>query len=81
MIFLYHLAIRLCTEDREWDESIVDDCQTEAYKLLELKTMGNINATALIEYSSELSNLTNTLYPILPQDIITASDILDMIVW
>ena len=59
----------------------MDDCQTGAYKLLESKAMGNINTTALIEYSSELSNLTNTLYPILPQDVITASDILDMIIW
>ena len=59
----------------------MDECQTEAYKLLESKAIRNVDITALIEYSSELSNLTNTLFPILPQDVITASDILDMIVW
>ena len=80
IIDLYgYVATRLCTKDREWIESIVDDCQTEAYKLLELKTMGITNTTALIEYSSELSNLTNTPFPILPQDTITTSNILDII--
>ena len=79
MILYGYVATRLCTKDREWNETIVDDCQTEAYKLLQSKTMGITNTTTLIEYSSELSNLTNTPFPILPQDTITTSNILDMI--
>ena len=67
-------------ENSEWSLSNVDDCQTEPYKSLEMRLMGNINATTLIEYISELSNLTNTLLPILPQDIITASNILDTVI-
>ena len=67
-------------ENSEWSLSNVDDCQTASYKSLEMRLVGNINATTLIEYTSELSNLTNTLLPILPQDIITASNILDTII-
>lgn len=67
-------------ENSEWSLSNVGDCQAESYKLLETRLMGNINATTLIEYVSELSNLTNTLLPIFPQDIITASNILDTII-
>ena len=58
----------------------MDDCQTEEYTLLESKVMGNINVTTLIECSSELSNLTNTSMPILPQDVIIANDILDTVI-
>ena len=72
--YMYHLATRLCIENSEWSVPSVDDCQTEAYKLLESRVMESINATTLIEYTSELSNLTNTQLCILPQDIITASN-------
>ena len=69
-------------ETSEWSLSNVDDCQTESYKSLETRLMGNINATTLIEYTSELSSLTNTstLLPLFPQDIITTSNILDTII-
>ena len=67
-------------QNKEWDISSVDDCQTEAYKLLESRVKESTNTTTLIEYASELSNLTNTQFPILPKDMITASNILDMIV-
>ena len=67
-------------ESNEWSASFVDDCQTEEYTLLESKVMGNINVTTLIECSGELSNLTNTPIPILPQDVIIANDILDAVI-
>ena len=67
-------------ENSEWSMSNVGDCETEPYKSLETRVMGNINATTLIEYTSELGSLTNTLLPIFPQDIITASNILDTII-
>ena len=67
-------------ESNEWSASFVDDCRTEEYTSLESKVMGNIDVTTLIECSSELSNLTNTLMPILPQDVIIANDILDAVI-
>ena len=67
-------------ESNEWSASFVDDCQTEEYILLESKVMGNISVTTLIECSSELSNLTNTSMPILPQDVIITNDILDTVI-
>ena len=67
-------------ENGEWTMSVVDGCQTEAYRVLELKVIKNINATLLLKYSSELSELTNTLLPIFPQDIITISNILNTVI-
>ena len=74
------LATRLCMENSEWNVSNVDDCQTEPYKSLESRVMENDTTTALIEHAFELSNFTNTVLPILPQDIITTGNILDMII-
>jgi len=69
-------------EGSEWSVSKVDDCQTETYKLLEERVMEDINADliGLIEYTSNLSNLTSTLSPILPQDLMSSSNILDTVI-
>ena len=74
---LCYLATRICVENSEWSVSNVDDCQTEPYKSLETRVMGNINATTSIEYTSVLGSLTNTLLPIF---LITASNFLDTII-
>ena len=77
----WSVSNRICMENSEWSVSNdMDDCQTEPYKSLESRVMENDTTTALIEYTSELSNFTNTVLPILPQDLITISDILDMII-
>ena len=67
-------------ESNEWSMSNVDNCQTEPYKSLESRLMENDTATILLGYAFELSNFTNTVLPILPQDIITTINILDMII-
>ena len=72
----------MCMEGSEWSVSKVDDCQTETYKLLEERVMEDIDADliGLIEYTSNLSNLTSTLSPILPQDLMSSSNILDAVI-
>ena len=74
------VATRLCTENSEWSVPNVDDCKTEVLESLESRVTGSINTTALVEYTSELSNLTDTQFSILPQDIITISNILDTVI-
>ena len=77
---MYHLATRICMENSEWSVPNVDYCQTRPYVSLETRVMGNVSVTELIEYTGGLSNLTDTLLPILPQDVITTSKILDTII-
>ena len=63
----------------------MSNCQSTEFIELETKIQMYISTTVidittLIACASELNNITSSLYAILPQDVVTASNILTMII-
>ena len=76
---------RSCLEDGIWSSPDVSNCQSPVYIELEtevqrITSTTVVNITTLIMFTSELSDITTTEQAILPQDIVTASDILTTII-
>ena len=65
-----------------WDSSDVSSCQST--DIIELETqvqnLTAANVSTLMIFTSELSNITSTEGAILPQDAVTATNILTMII-
>jgi len=76
-----HTAIRKCSEDGNWLLPNVFTCETEPIKALETKVQDDNqpNATTLIAYADELRTVTAGSQPTLPQDVLTANQILEAI--
>jgi len=76
------IATRKCSEDGKWQLSDVFTCETEPFKILQTKVQDNNqpNATTLITYANELKTVTSGSLPILPQDVLTANEVLDTII-
>ena len=76
------IATRRCSEDNKWQVPDVMMCESEPFKTLETKMQNNNqpNTTTLIEYADELKTTTSGGQPILPQDVLTANEILDALI-
>ena len=79
------IATRECLEGGVWNSPDVSNCKSAEYTDLETEvqnvTSTAVNITTLITFTSELSNITSVQQEaILPQDVVTASNILTMII-
>ena len=79
------IATRECLEGGVWNSPDVSNCQSAEYTDLETAvqniTSTAVNITTLIMFTSELSNITSAQQEaILPQDVVTASNILTIII-
>ena len=78
------IATRRCLKDGIWSSPNVSNCQSPVYRELEAEvesiTSTTMNITTLVMFTSELSDITTMERAILPQDIVTASNILTTII-
>jgi len=76
----------MCNDDTEWELANVSNCQSAEFTDLQGRVQAlkesSFNITTLIAHTSELSMITKSAEsgPILPKDVIAATDILDTII-
>ncbi|XP_065915266.1 uncharacterized protein [Dysidea avara] len=79
-------AFRVCNNDMEWEVPDLSNCQSVEFVDLQGRVQAlqesSYDITTLIAHASELSMITETAEsgPILPRDVIAASDILTTII-